>query len=142
MAEVVKSLDMVDRSTPGSGCPFGFVKYTLLTIRFLGKGVSLLLGLAFPGMDMVLSPWVVHHVVGVVTWNSTGKHTPASDADNLQCNGGCSPALLHAAQFASRFVRLVGHEVTPFKCVLLSTSVAVRKSMKSRDTSPEGSGWS
>ena len=38
--------------------------------------------------------------------------------------------LLSAARFTARYVRLVGQELAPSKCVLLSTSREVRKDMK------------
>ena len=38
--------------------------------------------------------------------------------------------LLHAARFTSGYVRLVGQEPAPSKCILLSTSREVRKDMK------------
>ena len=38
--------------------------------------------------------------------------------------------LLNAARFTTGYVRLVGQEPAPSKCVLLSTSKDVRKSMK------------
>ena len=38
--------------------------------------------------------------------------------------------LLHAARFTTKYVRSVGQEPAPSKCVLLCTSREVRKDMK------------
>ena len=46
--------------------------------------------------------------------------------------------LLNAARFTTGFVRLVGQEPAPSKCVLLSTSREVRKDMKEWVLSQEG----
>ena len=50
--------------------------------------------------------------------------------------------MLRAAQFTSAYVRLVGQEPAPSKCVLLSTSAAVRRDMKSWVISGAGERWS
>ena len=50
--------------------------------------------------------------------------------------------LLHAAGFTTGYVRLVGQEPAPSKCVLLSTSREVRHSMKGWVFSQEGDQWS
>ena len=49
---------------------------------------------------------------------------------------------LHAARFTTGYVRLVGQEPSPSKCVLLSTSREVRKDMKDWVLSCEGDQWS
>ena len=49
--------------------------------------------------------------------------------------------LLHAAWFSTEYVRLVGQEPAPSKCVLLSTSREVRKDMKDWVLSQEGDQW-
>ena len=49
---------------------------------------------------------------------------------------------LHAARFATKYVRLVGQEPAPSKCVLLSTSREVRKDMRDWVLSQEGDQWS
>ena len=51
--------------------------------------------------------------------------TPQLYADNLKCVRSDPWQLLRAAQFTSAYVRLVGQESAPSKCILLSTSVAV-----------------
>ena len=50
--------------------------------------------------------------------------------------------LLHAARFTTGYVRLVGQEPAPSKCVLLSTSRAVRDDMRNWVLSQEGDKWS
>ena len=50
-------------------------------------------------------------------------------------------ALFESAYFTARYVRLVGQDVSPGKCVLLSTSKAVRRAMKLWDISGEGGFW-
>ena len=51
--------------------------------------------------------------------------------DNLKCVSWDSDLLLGAARFTTGYVRLVGQELAPSKCVLLSTSRAVRVEMRS-----------
>ena len=50
--------------------------------------------------------------------------------------------LLNAAKFTTGYVRLVGQELAPSKCVLLSTSGVVRRDMKDWVLSQEGDKWS
>ena len=63
-------------------------------------------------------------------------------ADNLKCLSGNPDLLLHAARFTTGYVRLVGQEPAPSKCVLSSTSRVVRKHMKDWVLSCEGDQWS
>ena len=63
-------------------------------------------------------------------------------ADNLKCLSRNPDLLLHAARFTTGYVRLVGQEPAPSKCVLLSTSREVRKDMKDWVLSCEGDQWS
>ena len=49
--------------------------------------------------------------------------------------------LFESAYFTAKYVRLVGQDVSPGKCVLLSTSKAVRRAMKLWDISGEGGFW-
>ena len=50
--------------------------------------------------------------------------------------------LLRAARFTTGYVRLVGQEPAPCKCVLMSTSRAVRSNMCGWVVSDEGHRWS
>ena len=52
---------------------------------------------------------------------------PQLYADNLKCVSGNPDLLLSAAGVTTRCVRLVGQELAPPKCVLLSISRDVRK---------------
>ena len=63
-------------------------------------------------------------------------------ADNLKCVSREPDLLLRAARFTTGYVRLVGQEPAPSKCVLLSTSKEVRKDMKEWVLSQEGYKWS
>ena len=67
---------------------------------------------------------------------------PQLYADNLKCVSGDPNLLLRAARFTTGYVRLVGQEPAPSKCVLLSTSRAVLKDMKDSVLSQEGDKWS
>ena len=62
--------------------------------------------------------------------------------DNLKCVSRDPDLLLAAARFTTGYVRLVGQEPAPSKCVLLSTSREVRYSMKGWVLSQEGDQWS
>ena len=67
---------------------------------------------------------------------------PQLYADNLKCVSRDPDSLLAAARFTTGYVRLVGQEPAPSKCVLLSTSREVRHSMKGWLLSQEGDQWS
>ena len=67
---------------------------------------------------------------------------PQLCADNLKCVSRDPDLLLNAARFTTGYVRLVGQEPAPSKCVLLSTSRDVRKSMKVCALSDGGDKWS
>ena len=67
---------------------------------------------------------------------------PQLYADNLKCLSRNPELLLHAARFTTGYVRLVGQEPAPSKCVLLSTSRVVRRDMKCWVLSQEGDRWS
>ena len=67
---------------------------------------------------------------------------PQFFADNLKCLSQNPELLLHAARFTTQYVRLVGQETAPSKCILLSTSREVRKDMTSWVLSHERDQWS
>ena len=67
---------------------------------------------------------------------------PQLYADNLKCVSGNPDLLLSAARLTTGYVRLVGQERAPSKCVLLSTSREVRKDMKDWVLSQNGDKWS
>ena len=66
---------------------------------------------------------------------------PQLDVDNFKCSAERPGALFDAARFTSRCVRAVGQDVSPGKCVLLSTSKSVRKAMKLWNVSGDGRLW-
>ena len=63
-------------------------------------------------------------------------------ADNLKCLSRGPGVLWRAARFTTAYVRLVGQEPAPSKCVLLSTSREVRRGMKGWVLSENGDKWS
>ena len=67
---------------------------------------------------------------------------PQLYADNLKCVPRDPDLLLHVAWLTTKYVRLVGQEPAPSKCVLLSTSRVVRRDMKDWVRSQEGDRWS
>ena len=66
---------------------------------------------------------------------------PQLYADNLKCSAERPRALSESARFTAQYVRSVGQDVSPGKCVLLSTSKSVRKAMKLWDISGDGGFW-
>ena len=62
-------------------------------------------------------------------------------ADNLKSGAERPGALFDSARFTAVHVRSVGQDVSPGKCVLLSTSKSVRRAMKLWDVSGGGSFW-
>ena len=67
---------------------------------------------------------------------------PQLYVDNLKCLSRNPDLLLSAARFTTCYVRMVGQEPAPRKCVLLSTSGEVRKDLKDRVLSQDGDRWS
>ena len=59
----------------------------------------------------------------------------------LKCSAERPRALFESARFTAQYVRSVGQDVSPGKCVLLSTSKSVRKAMKLWDISGDGGFW-
>ena len=66
---------------------------------------------------------------------------PQLCVDNHKLSAARRRALFESAHFIAHFVRSVGQDVSPFKCVLLSTSKAVRRAMKLWDISGHGGFW-
>ena len=67
--------------------------------------------------------------------------SPQLYADSFKCVSRDPDLLLRAARFTTGYVRLVGQEPAPSKCVLLSTSKAVRAEMRGWVLSDEGHRW-
>ena len=58
---------------------------------------------------------------------SRASISPQLYADNLKCTSYSVDSVLAAAQFTVSYVRAVGQETSPSKCVLLSTSKAAHR---------------
>ena len=67
---------------------------------------------------------------------------PQFYADNLKCVSRDPAALLRAARVTVGYVRLVGQEPAPRKCVFMSTSRGVRCDMRDWVVTDEGDRWS
>ena len=155
VADVIESFDTVDRSildcTLGRlGLPDWFRKvyfsfHSQIRLRF-----KLAAGLGEPwcrdgGIPQGCPLSMVFIVALYVPWcrhlESLPDIKPQLYADNLKCSAVRPRALLESAYFTAGYVRLVGQDVSPGKCVLLSTSKAVRRAMKLWDISGEGGFW-
>ena len=67
---------------------------------------------------------------------------PQLYADNLKCVSRDPDLLLSAARFTTGYVRLVGREPAPSKCVLINTSREVKRNVREWVLSLEGDRWS
>ena len=63
---------------------------------------------------------------------------PQLYADNLKCVSRDPGVLLRAARFTTGYLRLVGQEAAPSKCVFMSTCGAVRSNMRGWVVPDEG----
>ena len=79
-------------------------------------------------------PWCRH-------LDSLPDAKPQLYAENLKCSAERPRAQFESARFTAQYVRSVGQDVSPGKCVLLSTSKSVRKAMKLWDISGDGGFW-
>ena len=70
-----------------------------------------------------------------------GGVQPQLYADNLKRVSRDPGLLLRAARFTTGYVRLVGQELAPSKCVFLSTSSFVRKEMRDWVVTDGGDRW-
>ena len=166
VADVVKSCDTVDRGIldrvlssfglPGLFRHAYFEYHAHVRLRFklasgLGEpwtrdgGIPQGCPLSMMFIVAVYLPWCRYLAAQVGV-------QPQLYADNLKCLSRNPDLLLSAAGFTTRYVRLVGQEPAPSKCVLLSTSGEVRKDMNcwssfghftacSCSCSPSGFSW-
>ena len=155
VADVIKSFDTVDRSI--LDCALGrlglpdwfrrvyFSFHSLVRLRFM-----LAAGLAEPwcrdGCIPHCCPLSMVFIVALyVPWcrhlESLPDIKPQLYADNLKCSTVRPQASFESAHFNAKYARLVGQDVSPGKCVLLSTSRAVRRAMKLWDISGDGGFW-
>ena len=140
VADVIKSFDTVDRSILDCalgrlGLPDWFRKvyfsfHSQVRLRF-----KLAAGLGEPwcrdggvpqGCPLSMNFTVALHV----PWCRHLESLPQLYADNLKCSAARPRAVFESAHFTAQYVRSVGQDVSPGKCVLLSTSRAVRRAMK------------
>ena len=155
VADVIKSFDTVDRSILNCalgrlGLPDWFRKvyfsfHSQVRLRF-----KLAAGLGQPwcrdgGIPQGCPLSMVFIVALYVPWcrhlESLPDVKPQLYADNLKCSAARPRALFESAHFTAQYVRSVGQDVSPGKCVLLSTSRAVRRAMKLWDISGDGGFW-
>ena len=156
VADVLKFFDTVDRSILDCtmcrlGLPDWFRKvyfsfHSQVRLRF-----KLAAGLGEPwcrdgGIPQGCPLSMVFFVALYVPWcrhleSLPDVSQPQLYADNLKCSAARPRALFESAYFTARYVRLVGQDVSPGKCVFLSTSKAVRRAMKLWDISGEGGFW-
>ena len=155
VADVIKSFDTVDRSIldcalgrlglPGWFRRVYFSFHSQVRLRF-----KLAAGLGEPwcrdgGIPQGCPLSMVFIVALYVPWcrhlEALPDIKPQLYADNLKCSTTQPRALFESAYFTARYVRLVGQDVSPGKCVLLSTSKAVRRAMKLWDISGDGGFW-
>ena len=155
VADVIKSFDTVDLSILDStlgrlGLPDWFRKvcssfHNQVRLRF-----KLAAGLGEPwcrdggipqGCPLSMVFIVALHVPWCRHLESLLDVKPQLYADNLKCSAARPHAKFESAHFTARYVRLVGQDVSPGKCVLLSTSRAVRRAMKLWDISGDGGFW-
>ena len=155
VADVIKSFDTVDRSILDCalgrlGLPDWFRKvyfsfHSQVRLRF-----KLASGLGEPwcrdgGIPQGCPLSMIFIVALYVPWcrhlDSLPDVKPQLYADNLKCSAERPRALFESASFTAQYVRSVGQDVSPGKCVLLSTSKSVRKAMKLWDISGDGGFW-
>ena len=156
VADVIKSFDSVDRKIldrvlsslglPGWFRHAYFECHLHVRLRFklaagLGEpwtregGILQVCPLSMMSIAALYLPWCRYFSAQVGV-------EPQLYADYLKCVSGDPGLLLNAARFTTGYVRLVGQEPAPSKCVLLSTSREVRKDMKEWVLSQEGDKWS
>ena len=156
IADVIKSFDTVDRGVldsvlsslglPGWFRHAYFEYHAHVRLRF-----KLAAGLGEPwtrdggipqGCPLSMMFIVALHLPWCRYLSAQVGVEPQLYADNLKCVSRDPELLLNAAKFTTGYVRLVGQEPAPGKCVLLSTSRVVRKDMKDWVLSQEGDKWS
>ena len=156
VADVIKSFDTVDRDILGKvlsslGLPgwfrHAFFEYhSHVRLRFklaAGLGQPWTRDGGIPHGDL----WSMIFIVTLyLPWcrylGAQEGVEPQLYADNLKCVSRNPAALLRAARFTVGYVRLVGQERAPRKCVLMSTSRAVRSDMREWVVIDEGDRWS
>ena len=155
VADVIKSFDTVDRSI--LDCALGrlglpawfrmvyFSFHSQVRLRFklaTGLGESWCRDGGIPqGCPLSMVFIVALYVPWFRRLEATPAVRPQLYADNLKCTAECSRSLFSASRFTVQYVRAVGQDVSPGKCVLLGTSKAARKSMRQWDVAGDGRPW-
>ena len=155
VADVKKSFDTVDRSILDCalgrlGLPDWFRKVYLSLHSRVRLRFKLAAGLGEPwcrdgGVPQGCPLSVIFVVALYVPWCRHLDSLPDGElqlfADNLKCSAERPRALFESVRSTVRYVWSVGQDVSPGKCVLLSTSKTVRKAMKLWDISGDGGFW-
>ena len=155
VADVIKSFDTVDRSI--LDCAFGrlglpawfrkvyFSFHSQVRLRFklaTGLGESWCRDGGIPrGCPLSMVFIVALYVPWCRRLEAMNAVRPQLYADILKCTGECPRSLFGASRFTVQYVQAVGQDVSPGKCVLLSTSKAARKSMRQWDVAGGGRPW-
>ena len=131
VADVINSFDTVDRSI--LDCALGSSGLAWVRLR-----CKLAAGLGEPwcrdgGIPQGCPFSMVFIVALYVSWcrhlESIPDVKPQLFADNLKCGAERPGALFESARFTALYVRSVGEDVSPGKCVLLCTSKSFRRAM-------------
>ena len=128
VADVIKSFDTVDRSIMDCalgrlGLPDWFRKVYFSYHSQVRLRLSLGCPLSVVFIVALYVPWCRH-------LEALPAVKPQLYADNLKCSAERPGAFFGSARFTAEYVRAVGQDVSPGKCVLPSTSKSVRNSMK------------
>ena len=140
VADVIKSFDTVDRSI--LDCALGRLflpdcfRRAHFSFHSQGLRCKLAAGLGEPWCrDGGIPQGCPHSMVFIVSLGVV--ILSLCQMSNLSFTA----ALFDSARFTAHYVRSVGQDVSPGKCVLLSTSKSVRKAMKHWDISGDGGCW-
>ena len=156
VADVIKSFDTVDGSMLDCALGWRGLRHWLMRVHFaFHSQIRLRFKLAAGlgelwcrdgGIPQGCPLSMIFIVALYVPWcrrlEAVPSVRPQLNADNLECSSVCPPTMFGAARFRAQHVRSVGQDVSPGKCVLLSTSKAVKQSMKLWDVSGDGKPWS
>ena len=155
VADVIKSFDTVDRSILDCalgrlGYLIGFERFIFLFIVRYVSGLGLLLDLVSHGVGMVVffegCPLSMIFIVALyVPWcrhlEALPEVKPQLYADNRKCSAERRrPCLNLLGSLPSMYGRSV-RDVSPGKCVLLTTSRSVRRAMKLWGVAGDGVFW-
>ena len=114
----------------------------LFVVRFVSPGESWCRdGGILQGCPLSMVFIVALHVPWCRRLDALPDVKPRLYADNLKCSAERPCALFESARFTGQYVRSVGQDVSPGKCVLLGTSKSVRKAMKLWVVSGGGGFW-